>query len=285
MKYTITAVIPVAQYANLQPSIEVEAETFEAANALVMPHIQTIWDIYGEKPLVAKNVIASTSQRKLVECFVGGSIFYDDAAHSYTNEKGEVYLSGSVYAQQFAKPFNAEMIAGVMAKKWGVEGKDIQDMWKLKGEVSMSLGTTLHAALELYGKYGNLCKSIEKDTHLHDNTYLRNAVETFYAGRENETAEYEIFVVDHAKKQVGQIDRLLVTGPMTGRIQDFKTTAEAIKPDKLVVYWAQLKFYVGVMQAAGWTIEGLDLFVWNGKWTTISKEASKEMQNGWHKIF
>lgn len=241
-----------------------------------IPNMLKLQNQYSEKPVHFKgNQISQTSQRQLVDCFVGGSIYYDDAAHVYTNEAGEVYLSGSAYAKQFDKPFNSAVVAGKIAKKWNVKREDIEAMWKLKGEVSMSLGTTLHAALELYGKYGKLCQAIEKETHLHDNLYLKNAVETFFAGRDNETAEYEIFVVDHTKKHVGQIDRLLVTGNKTGRIQDFKTTVGGIKPDKLVSYWAQLKFYVGVMQAAGWTITGLDLFVWDGEWSTISKESTQ----------
>ena len=42
MKFTLTAVIPTAQYSNIQPSIEVEAETYEEAERMVLPYIESL---------------------------------------------------------------------------------------------------------------------------------------------------------------------------------------------------------------------------------------------------
>lgn len=270
MKYTLHAVIPTQQYGNLQPSIEVEADTFEEAHAQAMPHIQKVWNEYGEKPLVGR-----VGDRIEIDCYVGGTILYNPDTHTYTNKDNEVYLSGSQYAKKFEKTFDGQAIASKMASKWGVEANDIRAMWQLKADVSSGFGTAIHAALELYGRYNGLAGQMEKTTHLHDHPIIKKAVESFYEGRAKEIAEYEPVIVDHAAKRAGRVDRLLITGEHRCRIQDFKTNAE-LTEDKLKVYWEQLDFYAGIMRAAGWHVGGLDIFHFDGSWHTFSKEHSGE---------
>jgi hypothetical protein len=269
MKYTLTSVIPVMQYGNIQPSIEVEAETFEEAQAIAEPKMAALWNKYNP------GVLSDTSSRKKLQAFVGGEIYYDEVAHVYTNEAGEVYESGSQYAKKFEKPFDGAAIASKMATKYGVEAKDISEMWELKARTSREFGTALHSALELYGRYDGLAKALERETHLHDHPVIKKAVQGFYDGRENEKAEYEVLVVDHDRKQAGRIDRLLIdkSNPYTCRVQDFKTNA-LITDDKLKVYWKQLGFYGGILVANGWTVLGLDIFTWDGTWKEINRVTS-----------
>lgn len=264
-KFKIGATIPVVQYGNLQPELEVEAETFEEAQALVLPHIERLWQQYGEKPL-------NTSKGKLLKAFVGGEIYYDSVAHVYKNEAGETYLSGSVFADGTKKPFDTKMISQKMAKASGVEAQDIVDMWKLKSEVSNGLGTAIHGALELYGRYLEVCKKMKKDYHLHNHPILQPIVESFYKGREDEKAIYEALVVDHATKRAGQIDRILVIGRKKCRIQDFKSNIDIT--DSLDKYWQQLSFYAAILTAGGWDVEGLDIFhLLNSEWKTYSNKV------------
>lgn len=54
ISYTMKAVIPVGQYANIQPEVTVEAESIEAAERAVMPYIETLFAKYrdgGVKPI------------------------------------------------------------------------------------------------------------------------------------------------------------------------------------------------------------------------------------------
>lgn len=261
MKFKIGATIPTVQYGNLMPEIEVEADTYEEAYALVMPKIEAIWNEYAEDGKQLK-----ISERKKLEAFVGGEIYFDEKNHVYTNDKGEIYLSGSQYAKQFEKPFDVDNISQAMAKKFDVPVEDLVAMWKLKSEVSTTFGTALHKALELYGRYDGLAKAIDRTTNLHDHPIIKKAVEGFYEGREKEKAEYEVLVVDHANKRAGQIDRLLITGDKKCRVQDFKTNATIEK--NLEVYSHQLKFYSEILEAGGWTVEGREIFHWNGEWKT-----------------
>lgn len=267
---TIGAVIPTAQYSNLQPSITIEVDDdVEVAKALAMSHIVEISQQFAEP---GKELGVGSDKRVLVPAFVGDHIYYDDITHTYTNSAGEKYLSGSEYAKQFEKPFDAEKVSKVVATKFGnILAEDVLAMWELKAEVSRTFGTALHAALELYGKYEALAKSIGKETHLHDHPVLKEAVESFYKGRDKENANYEILVVDHAKKHAGRIDRLLITGRKRCRVQDYKTNAD-LTQEKIEVYWKQLEFYADILRAHGWQVEGLDIFAWNGKWETFSRE-------------
>lgn len=269
MRIKLSATVPVAQYANLQPEVELEADSYKEGMAQCEAYITSFWNKHVEAGKQIKS-----SQGKKLTAFVGGDIFYDDAAHVYTNEAGEVYLSGSQYAAQFTKPFDARLMAGKMSEKWGVPAEDIIAMWELKSKISMGFGTALHGALELYGKYKDASEALEKTYHLHDHPVIKKAVEGFYASHNGESAKYEVLIVDHARKWAGQVDRLLVTGPNTCRVQDYKTNADLPK-EKLNNYWKQLSFYAAIMQANGWKVEGLDIFHWNGEWKSYSTEVLK----------
>lgn len=48
LTYTLKAVIPTGQYANIQPEITVQAESMEQAERVVMPYIETLFARYRE---------------------------------------------------------------------------------------------------------------------------------------------------------------------------------------------------------------------------------------------
>lgn len=267
MKYKITAVIPTQQYGNIQPSIEVESLTFEDAQAQVMPYIEGLWAQYGEKPLTSK----TTNTSKRLKDFFGNEVDYDEGNHVYS-WNGEVYESGSQYAKKFEKPFDGKEIARRMAKKYSVGARDIEDMWELKARTSREFGTALHSALELYGKYNGLAKALERDTAMHDHPVIKKAVESFYESRTGEMAEYEVLVVDHTNKRAGRIDRLLV-GVDRWVVEDFKCNA-VITPDKLKVYWEQLKFYSELLEANAIKTGPPQIHHYNGKWKTYKEGVS-----------
>ena len=265
---TVSAVIPTAQYANITPAITVEVDDdIEQAKALAMSHIVGISQKYAEagKALPSSKATANAKQ---VECLVGGSVLYDPVAHIYTNEQGDVYLSGSKYASQFDKPFDINVIAQKMADKTGVGVGDIIDIWKLKGSASASFGTAVHEALEMYGKYKETSEKLAKEYHVSAIPIIKDVVDGFFKGREKETALYEPMVVDHDRKWAGQIDRLLITGDKKAIIEDYKTNVD-LTPAKVETYWNQLSFYASIMKAGGWTIEGLRIHHYDGsKWVT-----------------
>lgn len=275
MKYKLGATVPVAQYANLIPEIEVEADSIEEAEKQVLPYIEDFFNRYSEKSKIGAAKNAQSKTRVLVKDIFGNEIFYDDVKHEYTNALGEVYLSGSQFAEQFEKPFDAQRISEAMVIKHGLAAGDvqkIQDMWSLKAQASASYGTAIHAAMELYGKYNGLANSLEKETHLHDNFDLKRAVNEFYKDHPDvENVHYEALVVDHTNKRAGRIDRIEIDNGMLF-VTDFKTNVDIKKSaDK---YWLQLSFYAKLLEANGRKVQKLKIYHWDGKkWDTIEHDV------------
>lgn len=213
---------------------------------------------------------------KLVKDIFDNEIFYDEVTHEYTNALGEVYISGSKYAESFEKPFDAKLISSKLVTKNGLnedQAQEIQDMWRLKAVASASLGTAIHAALELYGRFKKLAESIGKETHLHDNTVLGRAVTSFYDQHPDvDNVKYEALVVDHSKQRAGRIDRLEYDKDGGVWVTDFKTNADVVK--SLKKYWLQLSFYAAIITANGLKVKGLKIYHYNGEeWVTIVSEV------------
>ena len=213
----------------------------------------------------------------LMKDIFGNEIFYDDDTHEYTNALGEVYLSGSKFASQSERPFDAKLIAGKIANKFGLSSDEaglIQNMWTLKAEASTSFGTAVHAALELYGKYKSLAEKIEKETYFHDNVVLREIVKSFYEIYPDLTGiSYECLVVDHKTKRAGRIDRLEYSSTDDSwYVTDYKTNFDVEK--SLDKYWLQLSFYAAILKANGQKVKGLKIYHFDGvKWDTHEHEV------------
>lgn len=267
---TVSATIPTQQYANMIPSITVELddnENYEAAQALAVAKIQELSTRFAEP---GKSLVDS-SHNVLKDIF-GQKINFDELSHTYTNDKGQVYLSGSVYAKRFDKEFPADVISKKMADKSGVDQQHILDAWRAKADVSAGFGTALHLALENYAKYSDMAKTLDKPYDLHDHPVINKCVVDFFKGREKEIALTEALVIDHERRLAGTIDRLLLVDKKKKvcRVQDYKTNAEIKK--KLAVYWHQLSFYASILQAKGWTVSGLDIFHYDGEWHEYQSE-------------
>ena len=65
-KLTITATIPVGQYANIQPSLEmIEIESIDGATNQAMDYFKDLWERFGTTPL--KEVKIKSSSDKINE--------------------------------------------------------------------------------------------------------------------------------------------------------------------------------------------------------------------------
>lgn len=266
---TVSATIPTQQYANMIPSITVEVEdNYEAAQALAIAKIQELSTRFAEPG----KALVDGSRAILTDIF-GQKIYFDELSHTYTNGKGQVYLSGSQYAKRFEKEFPGDIISGKMSAASGVDQQLIQEAWQAKADVSSGFGTAIHKALENYAKYKEMAVILDKQYHIHDHPIINKCVTEFYKGREKEVTLNEALVIDHERRLAGTIDRLLLVDKKKKicRVQDFKTNATI--DDKLAVYWHQLSFYASILTAKGWTVEGLDIFHYNGKWTTYQSEV------------
>lgn len=276
-EYSLEVTIGLPDFSNIKPNITLtDVESFEEAHAEASKYLNSIWqdtpNAKIDSPFSGVAGVSGTSKK--IECLVGGSIFYDEVNHIYTNDKGEVYLSGSQYAKQFEKPFEINAIASKMATKAGVEASDIVSVWKLKGNASASFGTAVHEALEMYGKYAEVCKKLDKEYHMSTIPMIKKIVDDFFKGRESENALYEVMVVDHDRKWAGQIDRLVLTGDKKCIIEDYKTNSE-LKPADIEKYTHQLSFYKKIMESGGWVVDGIRLHHLDGSWRQIELTAKE----------
>ena len=287
-KVTLSATIPVAQYANLQPSFEVEGDTVDAAMGTALETMKRVWDSVADKPLHIRDEAPPALASAGVElvCWASGTVVqFDPVQHVYSPGK---WLSGSAFAGQYKGSFPAELIAGKMAVKSGVEVGQIIAMWQKNAEASSLVGSAVHAALELRGKYLTTSEAVKgtDESALTKNLILRPIVQAFFAEHAAEEAVYEAFVADANLKHCGQIDRLVIEDNGIF-VEDFKTNTDLTKKEtiaapfkgvventQLGAYWLQLSFYANILQTHGQAVKGLRVHHWTGtEWVTFEHEV------------
>lgn len=261
MKYKLGAVIPTVQFGNLQPEIELEGEDLDVLHAEAMAHIGRVWRENGSAPLT----VNKAGGREILT-FTGEKILYDDEAHRYTDLEGNELLSGSKYAERFGKKFDKGVMIPKTATSWGVDEKDLGDLWEMNAKISTEYGCSIHTALEVYHRFHVLgakvqaAKNLPYNYALPKNAHIRKAVLAFVEAFGTDALP-EIFVSDLKNKRVGQIDRLAVLDAdnKVARVQDYKSNND-MDADKMTKYQNQLSFYAQILMAHDWTIEGLDIF-------------------------
>jgi hypothetical protein len=290
-KVTLSGVIPTAQYGNIQPTFEAEADTHEEAMEIVLLRMKEVWDRTAEKPLRVKDLgtkptlLLGTEQR----CWASGTrVTFDPIEHKYSTDDGRRWLSGSTFAGRYKGEFNTPVVARKVAEKHGVEAAEVAAMWELNAEASSTVGTAVHAALQLRGQYAELSRATKDgslEACLTKNPILLPIVESFFATRDHEDARYEVFVADPVKAHCGFIDRLVIE-PDGLIVEDYKTNtaldkSEAIREPfkgvvpntKLGAYWLQLSFSGRILQSHGKTVKGLRIHHWiDGHWETHEHE-------------
>lgn len=276
----------------MQPKLVYEAPSFDAAYAAALPQLQRIESELGVE---GNNLRSDTAllavERELMKCYASGTeLWFDPVGHTYIDAEGVKYESGSVFAGQFEHEFNKDLLLPRSAAKLGITDEACDEYWQSKGDISTTFGTSLHKALEHYGKWKDVIEAdIDTKTGKSKGTGIHPTLEpivlAFFKDREDEVAVYEPFVADPNKKRCGQIDRLLLTGDKRCWIEDYKTNGDLYKkgtPANLKApyaylpnvplsrYMIQLSFYKSILEAHGWTVEGLRVHHWAGKeWKAI----------------
>lgn len=284
-KVTLGGTIPTGQYANLQPVFEIEGETVTEAMEEALGHMKALWDRTSSQPLDINR--GQVSGGEILRCRVSGTeVIFDPIKHTYHDRQGNRYLGGSTFASRYKKPFEGQLIAGKMAAKHGVEAQEILDMWALNAEASSTFGTAVHAALQLYGEYLELSKSVKDgsdESALTSNPVLRPIVQAFFdEERRGQRAYYEEFVANAAELACGLIDRLVAETDGSLWIEDYKTNASVEKEEKILppfadvvphnslgAYYLQLSYYARVLMAHGRIVNGVRVHHWTGDgWKT-----------------
>lgn len=290
IEFEMTAVIPVAQYANVQPVIKGYGKTWEEARDDALAKSQGIWAMVGEggKSLEVRKTGAPTVsniERETLKCWASGTeLYYDDVSHTYIDSEGNEYLSGSKFAHQFSHEFNKAAILPKYAEKNGLKEYQVDEYWGAKNKCSTTWGTAIHQAMETYGEHKAVADKLGKEVGVHP--LVLPIVEDFFENSPG-TRLFERFVAHKETKRCGRIDSLLIHEDGTITIEDFKTNADIYKSsDKpkylkapynfltnssISEYTLQLNFYRAIIEASGKKVRGMKLH-WldpDGEWVTI----------------
>lgn len=283
IKYRLHATIGLPEYSNLQPEIELEGENIDELHATAMAHISEVWAKYGKSPLKGATGQIEGNQETLDELttFTGEQIKYNVKTHEYFDLNGVKLMSGSAYASIGEKPFDKAMLLPKTAKSWGVEEKDLGDIWDINGRISNEYGSAVHSALELFLKYHGIGAKIQEKKEMGHNyamtkiAHLNSVIDQFWTlyGSELEHSMGEVLVSDVANRMAGRIDLLhiLDKDKKVCRIGDYKTNHD-LDDKKIAKYQKQLSFYGNILKNKGWTVEGVDLYHYSDHWDKVVLE-------------
>lgn len=256
---SITATIPVTgqAYTDLRPTIS--ASSIEEYRE----QLAEVGRLAGNDAFVHRISQSKAGKEKLN---VGDNVLYfDKENHTYEDEDGNKYWTGSTWAAQFEKPFDPQLIAPKVAEKKLCTVEDVIAGWDMKSEVSLSYGTTVHKALECGIKYNELP----------NNPHLAALVQDYLDMTHEDEQISEQFIADFDHKMCGTIDVLVNKGNKHVIIRDFKTgdiykkisltpRAKELWPElenkTISIYQLQLSFYAFILKQQGYTVSGLEIW-------------------------
>lgn len=226
----------------------------------------------------------------------GVLVRFDSLAHRYVYNGLEL-LGATTYIKKWIKEFDSEKVAQIYAQNMGCKQSEILEFWDNGGNVASHYGQTVHAALEHYEKFKKLGKTIQDKKDLPFNKALpshpelRKIVQQFIEKFGDHEVLTEVLVTNIARGLCGTIDRLKIIDleKKICRVQDYKVNINAVAEDgdkylgqmaelpknKLSKYRLQLSFYGRLLELTGWTIAGLDAFVFEDEWKHYPMEMLK----------
>jgi hypothetical protein len=229
---------------------------------------------------------------------------FNDTRHIYNmrwNGEYKVLQGGTTFIKRFYDPFDSKRVARQCSKYWGVSSEEIEDMWASNGNVAGLFGSVVHLALEHYinfksagQKITDTRKSSGKDVDgnyaMPKHPFLKKTIESLNKLTDKldkkfnvEEVVAEALITDAETGWGGLIDRLSIidSKKKIARVQDYKVNINAAKEEghskakapfshlpanKLTKYALQMSFYAAILKKHGWTIEGLDVFIFEDKW-------------------
>lgn len=214
---------------------------------------------------------------------------YDKIGHIYTYN-GKQLQSVTEYLKKFYSKFELEIIAKTCGKKWGVEPQAIIDLWDSNKESASYFGSAIHACLEHYEKYEHLGEVISKVREENENyafpkhPLLKRIIQEFInINPIKGQVMTEVLITDVKNGLGGRADRIVILDKekKVCRIGDYKINVESDKIDKnlkplepfntlpatkITKYQIQLSIYANMLQKAGWTVTGLDIYIYEDGW-------------------
>lgn len=269
--------VPTQQYGFL----EIEGEHTELKEA------EGLYNRYAETPIKFKTgeVIKTTTLKSFTEDI---EVDFDPVAHKYYF-KGNLLQGATTFLKKFVKEFDSQSIAKTCEKSWGIPAQEIEALWEGNKNLATDFGSVVHKALEHY--FESRDAGFDDDKALPKHPILRNIITSFVEASAGDKGKImsEVFVTDIKNERCGQIDRLLILDEKKKicRIQDYKVNVgseevssknklaapyDKLPANKLSKYQLQLNFYAQILENAGWTVQGLDVYVFEDGWKNYTLE-------------
>lgn len=290
----IKAVIPVGTYANIQPGYEMHNVDSDEGTELILTHLKGLFKRFSDKGELKENDFITYIQKMSFN--EGKLVGFDPESHTYEYQ-GNRLTSATTYIGKFYKKFDNENISKASAKSWGVSQQDVKDLWKSNGYLTSGFGKVVHEALEHYDKFkvvGSviaLKKGLENNYCLPKHPVLRSIIEGFIAIDKTEGIVVpEALITNVERGYCGHADRVLIIDEKKKicRIQDYKININSeeldsnLKPlipfnelpaNKITKYQLQMSFYANMLEMTGWTVQGLDVFIYEDEWKHYQLEV------------
>lgn len=212
--------------------------------------------------------------------------------HTYTHK--DVRLkSATGFVEKYHEEFDAEAQSQRSGQKWDEDGSEVLAMWQSSGAIAAGFGTALHAVFEHYFTYKTLGARIQekagkpKNAAMPNHPFLQQLINDLETIRVDGDTRQEVCISKVDAGVCGLVDDLLIVDAKKKicRIRDYKITADILtsqvkffepftflEGNKLNKNYLQLCFYAYLMECAGWKVEGIDIFNWNGEWSKYSLE-------------
>lgn len=225
-------------------------------------------------------------------------ILFDEEKHKYLHGKKRL-KSATGFVKDYESSFDKERISGICSDNWGIPQKDILAMWDSNGNAAAMFGTSIHAVMEHYYTYKEIGAEIqevaqkEKNAAMPNHPFLQILIAELDEIRVDGETEQEALISAHKKGVCGLVDDLLIVDRKKKicRIRDYKITFDLLvdktklkEPfgylgsSKLSKNFLQLSFYGCMMLLSDWTVEGVDIYNWDGSWSKHTLEGPELMK-------
>ena len=191
--------------------------------------------------------------------------------HTYTRN-GKLYTPVSDVISKLSPEFQAERIAGFVAKKQERTTEEVLEEWGMKAQISIDFGNAVHRSIEMFIKHSATPK----------NEYLKNAVDTFPLKNKGLTSEKIVY--DDDLQIAGTMD-ILRKKKTKYDLYDIKTSYDLkksynrllsplqdLRDSPLNKYKLQMSIYKQLAESMGYKIDKLFILKWADEWETIEVE-------------
>ena len=301
-KITIGATIPVAQYANIMPEITMSDIDLNESE-FGLNYIKQMFARFSEKGSLNDKEVKELIKQSIVKKSFNENIDinFEPVLHSYTY-KGKTMKAVTEYIKKFYKQFDSEKISEASAKAWKVDKELLKELWEENGKLASLFGTLVHKGIENHYKFKDIGNSISNHKELEDNyaipkhPILKSIIEGFInIDKAKSNVKSEVLLTDIENDLCGQTDILEIIDETKKicRIGDIKVNINSeeetkdYKPlppfdklpsNKLTKYQLQMSVYANMLQKSGWTVTGLDVYVYEDTWKYYKLDVLKVIE-------